>query len=126
MSVTARKEAVISNVIAIMENSSMLSLSQKRASSGKDKDQADSIRGHFLALAEAATRPQFCTADQAEEPANQLSDAYAMQLPAQLQAFLPEDQSRRLVGSVAISIASPDGSAAHFKPRLQRFNLECV
>lgn len=63
-----------------------------------------SIRGHFFALAEAVTRPQFRTPELAEEPVIQLNAPDAMQLLVELQAFLPQDQFRRLVGSVAISV----------------------
>jgi len=100
MSMPSRMEHVTANALALMENSGMLTIVQKKqATAGRDRDNADAIRAQFPALASAVIRPYLAPAD---EGTTALSDAYATQLPVALQTFLPDDQVARMVGSVVL------------------------
>jgi len=96
MSLALRFEAVTSNTLSLMEiGPIMLSVAQKQAASGRDRERADEIRGQFPALASACIRPYLAPLTAATLD---LKDEYAMQLPVALQTFLPDSQKARMVG----------------------------
>ena len=95
MSLALRFEAVTSNTLSLMEIGPMLSVAQKQAASGRDRERADEIRGQFPALASACIRPYLASLTAATLD---LKDEYAMQLPVALQTFLPDSQKARIVG----------------------------